>query len=248
MSRLYLGSSLIDTTYMGSSFAGRLQMWQELDAWGKVIFACKYGNYAELYPIGYMQELDLGSEGIVNMQVVAHNADELSNGNGYAPLTWISKELLNTNCRMNASNSSNTEGTGAIGGWPKTDMYEHVNTTIKALLPENLRVGIRTVNKSYHGYDASGNVYSGVSADACWIPSYREIYGTSYNETSGPMYTQIFSDDTSRIKYNIGSTNKVLWWLRSANGTNYFRYVGLDGSSDYSMPHFPNGVVLGFCT
>lgn len=248
MSKLYLGSSLINTTYMGSSFNGKLQMQQELDAWEKVIFACKYGNYTELYPIGYTQELDLGSEGIVNMQVVAHNADELADGSGYAPLTWISKELLNTNYHINASNSSNTEGTGAIGGWPKTAMYKYINTTIKALLPENLKTSIRTVNKSYRGYDTSGNMYLDVSADACWIPSYREIYGTSNNETSGPMYTQIFSDNTSRIKYHIGSTNKVLWWLRSANGTNYFRYVDMDGSSSYSIPHFANGVVLGFCT
>lgn len=35
------------------------------------------------------------------MQIAAKNRDTLADGSGTAPITWISKELLSTNHRMN---------------------------------------------------------------------------------------------------------------------------------------------------
>ncbi len=41
------------------------------------------------------------TEGIVEMQIVAFDADELADGSGKAAITWISKQLLNSDHRMN---------------------------------------------------------------------------------------------------------------------------------------------------
>ena len=253
MSKLYLGSSLINTTYMGSSFNGKLQMQQELDAWEKVIFACKYGNYTELYPIGYTQELDLGSEGIVNMQVVAHNADELADGSGTAPLTWISKELLGTSKRMNPALVTNNdgayqEGTGTIGGWQKTEMRTYMNGTVKNLIPENVRTGIKTVNKTYVGYNTSKSKFSNTSADDCWIPSYREIFGGTSYENSGPIYSAVFNSAETRKKTKYNSSSTSTWWLRSAINVGAFRDVTTNGAAFNANAYASFGVVLGFCT
>ena len=54
------------------------------------------GTYLAKYSIGNYKPLDLGTEGIVNMQIVGFNVDPLADGTGNAPTTWISKEVLAT--------------------------------------------------------------------------------------------------------------------------------------------------------
>ena len=78
--------------------------------WDQVIASTKTGKY-KTFTVGDMKELDLGTEGIVHMQIVGIDADELADGSGYAPLTFISKELLKTSYRMNPARTSIMSGT-----------------------------------------------------------------------------------------------------------------------------------------
>lgn len=69
--------------------------------WDAVLASIDAGTYATDYAIGDTVPLDLGSEGLINMQIIAFDADDLADGSGKAPITWLSKEILNTDKRMN---------------------------------------------------------------------------------------------------------------------------------------------------
>ena len=82
------------------------------------------------------------------------------------------------------------------------------------------------------------------------MPSYREIFGGTSYEQSGPMYTTLFSDKASRIKMKPQASSGAYWWLRSAYNSygNYFCYVGSNGGLGSNGANYSYGVALGFCT
>ena len=77
------------------------------DSWEDIIAACQNGTYKK-YKVGNYKPLDLGEQGVVNMQIVGRDVDELANDNGYAPLSWISIETLKTSHRFNPNRTYDT--------------------------------------------------------------------------------------------------------------------------------------------
>ena len=72
------------------------------DTWAEIFQHIQLGDYATRYSIGDTMSLDLGSEGYINMKIVAFDTDILaSDSTKTAPITWISEQLLNTSHRMN---------------------------------------------------------------------------------------------------------------------------------------------------
>ena len=224
--------------------------WEEM-TWDDVIAATKNGKYKN-FEVGAMKELDLGSEGIVHMQIVGIDADELADGSGKAPLTFISKELLKTIHRMNPARTPSSapydEGTGTIGGWEKCEMRSYLKETIKPLIPENVRNAIVNVTKYSNIFDTSGTkVLNSVTTDDVWIPSDQEIFGGTSYETLGHVYSDVFTDANSRKKFKVGASSADAWWLRTASGAGRFRFVNYNGNSGSYDSHNANGVALGFC-
>ena len=237
-------------TASGGGGGGGDKPWDEM-TWDDVIAATKTDKYKE-FEIGAMKELDLGTEGIVHMQIVGIDADELADGSGYAPLTFISKELLKTSYRMNPARTPSSapydEGTGSIGGWEKSEMRTYLKNTVKPLIPENVRNAIRDVTKYSNIFDTSGTkVLNSVTTDDVWIPSNQEIFGGTSYETLGHVYSDVFTDANSRKKFKVGASNAADWWLRSARNGNDFRIVNSIGDGNYSSAHYTRGVALGFC-
>lgn len=93
--------NITGTTKCYAKFGSPLEVKEIEDSWDEIIAACNDGTYVTKYKIGNYKPLDLGSEGIVNMQIAGKDVDELADGSGMAKLTWISKELLNTPHRFN---------------------------------------------------------------------------------------------------------------------------------------------------
>lgn len=229
---------------------------QILDSWADIVAACNDGSYKTKYEIGNWKELDLGTEGIVKMKIVAMDADELADGSGNkAPITWISEQLLNTKHEMNPAYQSGTEGTGAIGGWEKSEMRSYLQNTILPLITSNESAlspasnGIKVVKKYTRIVNTSEEVENNkVTTDSVWIPSAWEMFGSGSGfETMGANYSEVFTDDASRVKKMSGG-NAAWWWLRSALNNGNFYSVYTDGSSDYSFAAGTGGVALGFCT
>ena len=209
------------------------------DSWEEIIAAGKDGTYIDKYQIGDTKELDLGEEGVIEMELVAFDADELADGSGKAHMTWIAKNLLNT------AHVMNEEATN-FGGWPASDMRAWLQDSILPLFPDTVRSNIKEVKKYSYSYSDKGTISS---SDKIWIPSRREVFGedNSY-EDSGPEYLTAFSDAASRIKRR--ADEPYWWWLRSAsidlNGS--FRNVRSDGSAWHvNSADSVYGVAVGFC-
>lgn len=86
-----------------AQFSSPLEIAEITDDWDTIIANINNGTYATKYSVGNYKPLDLGSEGTVNMQIVAKDTDVLADGSGTAHTSWIAMELLSTSKRMNPS-------------------------------------------------------------------------------------------------------------------------------------------------
>ena len=217
------------------------------DTWSQIIANVSNGTYSTKYHIGDTKKIDLGTEGEVIMTIVGIDTDDLADNSGKAPITWISKQLLKTDHRMNPSKQGDTSGTGTLGGWEACEMRSYLINTIKPLLPSEVRNALKTVKKYSRIYNTSETAVNNVvSNDDIWIPSAYEVNFTGY-ETSGVTYSTAFPDNASRIKHKV-SDSAAWWWLRSASSTGSFRFVSGDGSYGYGSAYYSGGVAVGFCT
>ena len=224
------------------------------DSWDDIIAAVNNGTYASKYSVGDTKKIDLGTEGIVAMQIAAIDTDALASGSGTAAITWISQQLIATSHRMNPARAADPEdsskyqeGTGTIGGWEKTEMRSWLKETVKPLIPANVLAAIKPVTKYSRIYNTSSSAVNNVtSTEDVWIPSAREVGFTGY-ETEGPTYTGLFTANADRIKSKTGASSASWWWLRSAYANYSFRSVGSDGSHYTNFANNSGAVALGFC-
>ena len=210
------------------------------DDWATIISHIEDGTYATAYKLGNYKPLDLGTEGTINMQIVAFDEDDLANGSGKVPITMIGKELLATSHNMNATNTT-------AGGWEASGMRSYLKGTILPLIPSTVAAAIKTVKKYSSHVENDALVKDVVSSDDVWIPGRREVFGDTNNETLGPVYNGVLKDANTRKKYKIGSSISSSWWLRSVTSTLRFRQVYDDGGSNNYNATGSYGVCLGFC-
>jgi hypothetical protein len=218
------------------------------DSWDTIIASIDAGTYATKYKIGNYKPLDLGSQGTVDMQIVAFDTDNKADGSGKAKVTWISKDLLNNTHVMNGSRKTvDGETAYTAGGWEHCEMRAFLKDTIKPLIPETVRNAIVPVTKVQAIYTNDAVVNDGqTTSDDVWIPGHREIFNTTSYETTGPVYSTVFTNANSRIKNHNGSAS--YWWLRAASSAGSFRSVNNAGAGNYSYASGGGGVALGFCT
>lgn len=206
------------------------------DTWQQIQQAVKEGVHATRYQLGDTKAFSLSDGTEVVMEIVAFDEDTKEDGSK-AAITWISKYVI-TDHVMNADCTS-------TGGWAESDMRSWLQDDFYSLLPAEVTAVITPVNKTYYDY---GDSATETIADSIWIPSYREVFGSTSDEAFGADYTAYFTNNAMRAKttYDGGA---AIWWLRSASSDNYFRTVIFDGSSySYDSADYANGVVLGFCT
>ena len=209
------------------------------DSWEEIIAAGEDGTYIDKYKIGDTKELDLGEEGVINMELVAFDADELADGSGKAHMTWISKDLLNTKRAMNEERTNE-------GGWPATDMRAWLRDSVFPLFPDTVQSNIKEVKK----YSFSFIYFKTISStDTIWIPSMREIYGAdNAHEKEGPEYIMAFTNHASRQKKHKGAPGT--WWLRSAceSDSLSFNIADVDESNtNFTNADYEFGIAIGFC-
>lgn len=204
------------------------------DTWDQIIATVENGTYKTKYKIGNYKPLDLGTEGTIDMQIVAFDADDKADGSGKAKVSVIAKNLLATKHKMNGTPTTE-------GGWAASAMRKYLTTDIASKIPAAVSSRIVQVSKTYKDYTNGEQT----SSDSLWIPSNNEVTGDTTYETTGPVYTALFKDKASRIKTLNGSAKS--WWLRSANHSTNFRSVGSDGRLNNNSASNSFGVALGFC-
>lgn len=247
---IYVPSALVDQ-YKASwtAYAGQVRAIEDYPevvdpySWAAVAKAIDNGTYASVYKIGDCVPLDLGTEGEVNMQIAAFDADDLADGSGKAPISWISKELLKTSKRWNPKLSGTNEGTGTIGGWEKSELRAYYNNTLLSLIPSEVAARIKPVTKTQTAYDAAGSSFAQTTDETVWPPSYPEVSGST------SLYYGLFKNaNANRNKKKVGASNATDWWLRSANSTTSPHCVYSSGSVYYYGAETTNGIPLCFCT
>lgn len=254
---IYVPLALVDTYKAAtgwSTYAAQIRAIEDYPevcdqyTWVAVFKTIDAGTYKDVYTVGDLVPLDLGSEGVVNMQIAGFDVDDLADSSGKAPISWISKELLKTTHRMNpevVTNDDGThqEGTGSIGGWEKSEMRKYMNETILPLIPEEVRSKIVTVTKTQTARDTSGSSITQFTEDEVWIPSIDEVDGGT------SKYYELFQDtEANRIKKKTGETYNNGWWLRSTYDSNKFNFVNSYGEVQAGAVGSSFFVALGFCT
>ena len=245
---IYVPSDLLDTykartnwvTYKNQIFPiGEYPKtdWSSVsDSWATII---ANSNYDTDYAICDTKLLELTDGTKLYMQLVGKDLDvKSSDHTSKARMTWLCKKIYTTH-QMNTSNMTS-------GGWAESAMRSWLRSEVLPLIPSNVRNAIVEVDKTYRS--KSPNDETLTIADTLWIPSYKEVGFTnaSYVESDGVIYSGVFSSNANRIKYD-ASGAAASWWLRSARGTTYFRYVGNSGSENDYYASYAYGVVFGFC-
>lgn len=212
--------------------------------WQAVFDSIDAGTYKTDYAIGDLVPLDLGSEGVVNMQIAGFDVDDLADGSGKAPISWVSKELLAKTWWMNpgvVTNEDGTyqEGTGTVGGWEKCKMRTYLKDTIKPLIAENVKLRIVNVTKTQTAFNTSGSSITQTTEEDVWIPS--------QNEVNKGIYSSLFTSDLYRKKTR--NDKEHMWWLRTAGSSRSTYYAVINNGSilGYSSD-ISSGIALGFCT
>ena len=223
-------TNITGTTSCYAQFASALEVAEITDSWDTILAAVSDGTYRQKYKVGNYKPLDLGSEGTVNMQIAGFDKDNLADGSGKAPITWISKELLATSHRMNPTDKSDD--------WEMCEMRTYLKETIKPLIPTEVRTVIKTVSKTQEAFSSESLTQS----DDVWIPSSEELY------MYGSPYKTLFPDNPYLKKHKVGS-EKYIWWhtRTSCAGRSTYYSVNDDGGENY-YNYGSGGVALGFCT
>ena len=209
------------------------------DSWDAIL-ANK--NYATDYAIGDTKYLDLGTEGLHLMEIVAFDEDDKADGTGKAGITWLSKRLLNTPKAMKASASTSN-------GWESSIVRSYLKNIVKPLIPENVRNAIVEVTKVQSLYSGGLIVNGQTTSDDVWIPSVHELYPTATNyENTGATYGDNFGSKYW-AKRTLAMVSQI-WWLRSVYNSGSFRSVYVDGSGTggYNPATNQRYIALGFCT
>ena len=118
-------TNITGNTSCYAQYASPLEIKEITDTWEQIIDSVTDGSYATKYSIGNYKPLDLGSQGIINMQIAGKGKDALADGSGTAHISWVGMELLETDHRMNPGLVTNyDEETKAA--WVADDSEENV--------------------------------------------------------------------------------------------------------------------------
>ena len=212
------------------------------------------GTYATAYSVGEILPLDLGTEGVVNAQIVAFNADDKSDNSGKAKVSFVAQYGCATNKTWNPARTPSSapynEGTGSVGGWSKCTLRTYLIDTIKPLIPSEIRSRIVSVKKISRYFNTSDSVVrNGSSNEDVWAPSAYELgISSSSTENSGVVYSNVFNGDAARIKQKNGGSAAVYWTRTAGNGSSTISMFKESGERVVTgNPTSGRMVVFGFC-
>ena len=210
------------------------------DSWDEIIAAVNDGTYASKYAVGQYKPLDLGDEGVVNMQIVAFDTDKTDTNT--VAITWIAKELL--------KNKRAYHSTATAVLFTDTTLYAWLNETLKLAMPSCVQSAIKPVNKIYKY--ATSSMYSSFTMATnvgVWLPSMQELNFTGVADAYSVdnCYSAVYTDDASRIKCINGTETPAAYMSRSDQGDTWNRGVSASGDIGNASKTQARGVCIGFC-
>lgn len=210
--------------------------------------AINNGTAHNIYKPGSYRTINLGTEGQIKFVIAGFNMRELANSTDTAEVEWVGLTLLKTRRRMNPAYEAGNSGTGALGGYDASEMATYINDTILPLFPEAWRNMMKEVKLVTDICDVSGTKIKNYEhTGKLTLLSSREV-GMANDETTGPTYTDMFTDSATRtIKDTGGHVND--WWLRTAaSGTAAWNIINTAGNGTNSGATSAHSIVLRFST
>ena len=216
--------------------------------WEQIAQVAEAGTASDYFAVGDEKTIALSTDEQITLVILGFNHDDLSDGSGKAGITIGMKNLLTTQYRMNATNTT-------AGGWNESEMRTSTMATLLSQLPSDLQGVIKQVNKKATAGGESTSITT--SADKLWLLAEVEVDGTTSagyaDEGERYEYWKTVKDGTvaaDRIKYlSNGSGEKNTWWLRSpdVSSSTSFRYFNWAGNDAGTGANGAYGVCFCFC-
>ena len=220
---------------------GEKQYEEITDSWDEIIAYVNDGSYIYRYGIGAYKTLVVDGKNI-DMKIASIVGDDILTDDDVATnsaesvhITWIAT----TGLTLSTHSLNNDEKSG---GWQCSLIREKLNNEIYSDLSADIKNAIVAVNKTSGGGSAD-------TSDLLWILSGREVGFTgSAFASSGPVYSQLFTDNASRKN---DSTYSHGYWLRDAHydisdGAGW-KIVSSDGYETVSPTYWSSYILFGFC-
>ena len=205
--------------------------------WASIIAACHSGSVPSTWVVGNSKTMTINGASY-QVDIIGKNHDTYTAG-GKAPLTF---QLHDCYADTKAMNSSNTNS----GGWTSCAMRSTHLPAILALMPTEVRSGIREVNKLTSAGSQSATINT--TADKLFLLSEVEVFGsTSYSAAGEGTQYDYYKAGNSKVKNRNGSA--ASWWERSpyASYSTRFCLVNGNGGANYIAASDARCVAFGFC-
>lgn len=205
--------------------------------WSAIIAACHSGSVPSTWVVGNSKTMTINGTSY-QIDIIGKNHDTYASG-GKAPLTF---QLHDCYADTKAMNSSNTNS----GGWTSCAMRSTHLPAILALMPTEVRSGIREVNKLTSAGSQSSTINT--TADKLFLLSEVEIFGSTSHSAAGEgTQYDYYKAGNSKVKNRNGSA--ASWWERSpyASYSTRFCLVNGNGGANYITASDARCVAFGFC-
>lgn len=207
------------------------------NSWDTIIDACASGYVPSTWVVGNQKAMTIGGASYT-VTIIGKNHDTYTGG-GTAPLTFQLQDCYGTKYQMNSSNTNS-------GGWTSCAMRSASLPAILALMPSEVRAGIKEVNKLTSAGSQSSTINT--TADKLFLLSEVEVFGSvTYSKSGEGTQYAYYAAGNSKVKNFDGSA--YAWWERSPFGGSSaaFCRVISDGSANAYSASYSFGVAFGFC-
>lgn len=207
------------------------------NTWEQIISVCQKGIVPLSWKVGDQKAMTIGGTDYL-IDIIGINHDTYTAG-GTAPLTFQLHDCYGETKNMNSSDTNS-------GGWTSCAMRSTHLPAILALMPTEVRNGIREVNKLTSAGNKSSTINT--TADKLFLLSEVEIFGsTSWSMAGEGTQYDYYKAGNSKVKKRNGSED--YWWERSpnANTFTYFCLVRSNGYANSDLASHAYGVAFGFC-
>jgi len=210
-------------------------------SWEEISMYAQSGMAERVFVPGDTKKITLKDGSEINVRIIDFNHDEDESGQKI-PISFESVETLNEDQVMNDSCSNK-------GGWEKSKLRSFLNTTILAMLPDDLRAVIKPCVKLTRTSGAS-NASLGKTLDHIFVLSEQEIFGRKIYSggNEGHWYDWYRQENTEYGKCKQNGERD--WrWERSPyrDSTTGFCLVVSTGSAYRYAASDTCGVSFGFC-
>ena len=220
----------------------------EQSSWEQIIRISEEGRAGSRFKIHDTKEIELTTGEKIEVEIVGFNHDILTaDESKTAGITFGMKDCLTQTYRMNAANTN-------AGGWKESEMRTvHIRERLYDVLPDELKAGIKQVNKNTSAGNKSTEVET--TADEVFLFSLVEMgatgMGTPYSQ-EGSAYPA-FTSNALRVKRKGKGGPTASYRMRSAyaGNTTNFIYVSSSGSCSTGYSTAANStsyaMAAGFC-